>query len=267
MRIKNSEITMVVSDFDGTLLRDDMNVPSDKFYKVLHDMLDNKIGFIAASGRQYSSLRKMMSGVEEKIGFIAENGSLVIWKGEIVHKCSIQRECAMNIIKELKNEQDADIYVSGVNNGYITSTKEAFVMELENAGMDVETIKDFADVEEDIMKVSAIYRGEIPNEVKERLKNKFGKEVSVLDSGKGWLDFIPKESGKGPALKVLSEIAGFSLDNTVAFGDQENDISMFQTAKIGYAMDTAYDFVKKAADDTCEIVEDTLWNALYEHAV
>ena len=68
-------------------------------------------------------------------------------------------------------------------------------------------------------------------------------------------------------MKVLSEIAGFSLDKTVAFGDQENDISMFQTAKIGYAMDTAYDFVKEAADDTCEIVEDTLWNALYEHAV
>lgn len=267
MKMKNNEITMVVSDFDGTLLRGDMNVPSDKFYEILHDMLDNQIGFIAASGRQYPSLRKMMSDVEEKIGFIAENGSLVIWKGEIVHKCSIERNCAMSIIEELEKEQEADLYVSGVNNGYITSCREPFLKALDDAGMDVVTVKDFADVKEDIMKVSAIYRNQIPNEVKERLKNKFGKEVSVLDSGKGWLDFIPKESGKGPALKVLSEIAGFSLDKTVAFGDQENDISMFQTAKIGYAMDTAYDYVKEAADDTCEIVEDTLWNALYEHAV
>ncbi len=267
MRIKDNEITMVVSDFDGTLLRGDMNVPSEKFYEVLDDMLKHQIGFIAASGRQYPSLRKMMSQVEEKIGFIAENGSLVIWKGEIVHKCFIERSCAMSIIEELENEQEAEIYVSGVNTGYIVSRSEIFAKDLENAGMDIKKVDDFDDIQEDIMKISAIYRNAIPLAAKERFKAKYGQSLSVLDSGKGWLDFIPVESGKGPALKVLSEIAGFSLDNTVAFGDQENDISMLRTAKIGYAMDTAYDYVKAAADDTCKVVEDTLWDALYGHAV
>lgn len=267
MRIKNNEINMVVSDFDGTLLRDDMSVPSEKFYKVLHNMLEHQIGFIAASGRQYPSLRKMMSDVEDKIGFIAENGSLVIWKGKIVHKCFIRREYALSIIEELKKEQNLDIYVSGVNNGYITSRDKTFVKGLENAGMDIEIIDDFAEVKEDIMKISGVYRTEIPEDAKERFRQKFGNKVCILDSGKGWLDFIPKESGKGSALQKLSEIAGFSLDKTVAFGDQENDISMFQTVKLGYAMDTAYDYVKKAADDTCKIVEDTLWNAICEQTV
>lgn len=267
MKIKNNEIHMVVSDFDGTLLRDDMSVPSEKFYKVLHNMLDHQVGFIAASGRQYPSLRKMMKDVEDKIGFIAENGSLVIWKGEIVHKCSINRECAMQIIEELQKEQNMEIYVSGVNRGYIISTDDVFVTSLESAGMDIEIVDDFSEIEEDIMKVSGVYRMEIPKDAKERFRNKYGNEVCILDSGKGWLDFIPRESGKGTALQKLSKIAGFSLDKTVAFGDQENDISMFQTVKLGYAMDTAHDYVKDAADDICEKVEDTLWNAMYEQAV
>ena len=89
MKLENTDITMVVSDFDGTLLRENMKEPSDKFYKVLHEMLNNEIGFIAASGRQYSNLKRMMAGVEEEIGFIAENGSLVVWKGKIVYKNSI----------------------------------------------------------------------------------------------------------------------------------------------------------------------------------
>ncbi len=266
MKIENTDITMVVSDFDGTLLRENMKEPSDKFYRVLHEMLNNQIGFIAASGRQYQNLKRMMAGVEEKIGFIAENGSLVVWQGKIVHKCSISKEFALSIIEELKKEQDVDLYVSGVNNGYIISANESLRKKVENLCTNVVIVNNFVDIEEEIMKVSAVYKKQIPNEAKERFKSKFGQEVSILDSGNGWLDFIPKGSGKGPALKLLSQIAGFSLDHTVAFGDQENDISMFGVVKIGYAMDTAYDYVKEAADNTCKIVEDTLWNALYETA-
>lgn len=266
MKLENTDITMVVSDFDGTLLRENMKEPSDKFYKVLHEMLNNEIGFIAASGRQYSNLKRMMAGVEEEIGFIAENGSLVVWKGKIVYKNSISNEFALSIIEELKKEQDVDIYVSGVNSGYIFSSNESLVQKAENLCTNVVLVKDFVDIKEDIMKVAAVYKKQIPEEAKERFRKKFGQEVSILDSGNGWLDFIPKGSGKGPALKILSKIAGFSLDHTVAFGDQENDISMFGAVKIGYAMETAYDYVKEAADNTCKIVEDILWDALYEQA-
>lgn len=264
MKMKNTDIKMVVSDFDGTLLRSGMMIPSEKFYQVLDDMLERNIGFIAASGRQYPSLRKMLSKVEKDVGFIAENGSLIIWKGEIIHQISIARECAMRLIEDLKNEQDANIYASGVYTGYITSNDKEYTDTLESAGMDIEIISSFQEVKEGMMKITAIYKDGIPEETKERYKRKYGEELCVVDSGNGWLDFMPKESGKGEALKYLAEIAGFSLEETVAFGDQENDITMLKVAKIGYAMDTAYDYVKAVADDTCRVVEDTLWDALYE---
>lgn len=263
MKIKNTNIKIVVSDFDGTLLRAGMMIPSEKFYDVLDDMMDKNIGFIAASGRQYPSLRKMLSKVEKDVGFIAENGSLIIWKGKIIHKISIERECAMRLIEDLKAEQEANIYASGVHTGYVISNDKEYIDNLESAGMDIEIVPTFQEVQEGMMKITAIFKNGIPDEAKERYKSKYGEELCVVDSGNGWLDFMPKESGKGPALKYLSEVVGFSLEETVAFGDQENDISMLETAKIGYAMDTAYDYVKAAADDTCGAVEDVLWDALY----
>ncbi len=268
MRIKNTDIKMVVSDFDGILLREGMTTgPSEKFYRVLDNMLDRNIGFIAASGRQYPSLKRMLSNVEKDVGFIAENGSLIVWKGKILHKVSIEKECAMRVIQELQEEQEANLYASGVYKGYVISSDEKYIGYLESAGMDIEIVPSFSDVKEGIMKITAIYKNGIPMETKERYRRKYGKVLNVVDSGNGWLDFIPKESGKGEALKYLSEVVGFSLEETVAFGDQENDITMLKAAKIGYAMETAYDYVKAVADDTCDVVEDTLWNALHEYVL
>lgn len=265
MKIKDTKIKMVVSDFDGTLLRGGMAVnPTEKFYMLLDDMLNQNIGFIAASGRQYPSLRKMLSKVENDVGFIAENGSLIVWEGKIIHKRSIEKECARSLIEDLQAEQKINLYVSGVHTGYVTSDDEAFIAALEGAGMDIERVQSFQDVQEGMMKITAIYKDGIPRDIKESYKKKYGEKLCVVDSGNGWLDFMPKESGKGEALKYLAEVAGFSLEETVAFGDQENDITMLKAAKIGYAMDTANNDVKEAADDTCSVVEDVLWNALYE---
>ena len=264
MRIKNTNIKMVVSDFDGTLLRDGMaKNPTDKFYIILDDMLEQNIGFIAASGRQYPSLKRMLSKVERNVGFIAENGSLIVWEGEIIHKISIRQECAKRLIEDLQTDPEADIYVSGVYTGYITSGDQQFCDSLKEAGMNIKQVSSFQNVKEGMMKITAIYRHGIPEESKEYYRKKYGHELCVVDSGNGWLDFIPKESGKGEALKYLAAVAGFSLEETVAFGDQENDITMLQTAKIGYAMNTAYEHVKDAADDICDEVEDVLWKALY----
>ena len=265
MKIKNTNIKMVVSDFDGTLLRDGMTKnPTDKFYVILDDMLERNIGFIAASGRQYPSLKRMLSKVEKDVGFIAENGSLIVWEGKIIHKISIANDCAKRVIKDLQIESEADIYVSGVYTGYVTSNDKMLCDALKAAGMDIEQVASFQDVREGMMKITAIFKNGIPCETKEYYREKYSDELCVVDSGNGWLDFMPKESGKGEALKYLAEVAGFSLDETVAFGDQENDITMLKTAKIGYAMNTAYDHVKAVADDTCDEVEEVLWKALYE---
>ena len=63
---------------------------------------------------------------------------------------------------------------------------------------------------------------------------------------------------KGNAIKLLQEVIKVTSDETVAFGDNFNDIEMLSDAKYSYAMENAHEEVKKVANYTCKNVIETL---------
>ncbi len=62
------------------------------------------------------------------------------------------------------------------------------------------------------------------------------------------LEINHKDATKGNGLKALAAYLGVPREETMAFGDGENDISMLEAAGIGVAMGNAEDSVKEAAD-------------------
>ncbi len=74
-----------------------------------------------------------------------------------------------------------------------------------------------------------------------------GRLFSIFSSDR-LLEFGDLNATKGSALLCLAEREGVRVQDTVAAGDEENDISMIEAAGIGYAMKNAIDPVKNAAD-------------------
>ena len=66
-------------------------------------------------------------------------------------------------------------------------------------------------------------------------------------SGDTWLDIIPLEANKGLAVKELQESLNIRPEETIAFGDQLNDLEMLGRAYYSYAVGNAREEVKKAA--------------------
>jgi hydroxymethylpyrimidine pyrophosphatase-like HAD family hydrolase len=64
-----------------------------------------------------------------------------------------------------------------------------------------------------------------------------------------WLDINPEGVSKGSALEMLRRRLGVEPMDTVAVGDQRNDIEMLQWAARGVAMGNAPDEVKAFADE------------------
>lgn len=261
----NNLITAVVSDFDGTIIKHGANEPPARFFQVVDAILERDIQFVAASGRQYPNLKRIMSPVADRIGFIAENGALVVWKGKVLHKSVIENTLAAELIGDMKKEADSEILVSGEGTSYIVPNKPEYAYMLEYKVKNIVSIlKDFDDLPENPLKISIYYPAGIPEKAENYFRQKYSSRLLVVESGNGWLDFMAKNSGKGPALKILSEKMGVPLEQMVAFGDSENDISMLKAAGIGYAMSSARDNVKEAADMVCDSVEETLWSAFCE---
>lgn len=63
------------------------------------------------------------------------------------------------------------------------------------------------------------------------------------------LEINAEAATKGNALLWLADHLGIAREETMAFGDGENDISMLKAAGIGIAMGNASDQVKAAADE------------------
>lgn len=67
---------------------------------------------------------------------------------------------------------------------------------------------------------------------------------------------------KGNALEKVATMLGVDIENTVAFGDAANDISMLQKAGVGIAMGNGVESCKLAADYVTDAIEeDGLYNA------
>ena len=56
---------------------------------------------------------------------------------------------------------------------------------------------------------------------------------------------------KGSGLDFLAEHMGFTREETIAFGDGENDVELLEWAGYGIAVENAHDRVKAVADWVC----------------
>ena len=63
-----------------------------------------------------------------------------------------------------------------------------------------------------------------------------------------YLEFVDRGVSKGSALLRLCEMLGISPDQTVPFGDEENDRPMLRAAGLGVAMGNAVPEIKAEAD-------------------
>ena len=111
---------------------------------------------------------------------------------------------------------------------------------------------------EDPCKVIAIELHDLEKLEKFRLAimEKYSDKVTTVFSNPNYLEIFMKEAGKGSAVVRLAEHLNIPIENTIAAGDEQNDISMIEAAGLGVAMLNAVDAAKNAADLITEFDND-----------
>ena len=259
MRINDKKITVIASDFDGTIIKHGMEAPSQRFYELVNECLERGIFFVAASGRQYSNLYRMLNCLHKDIAYICENGSLVMYQGRVIYKALIEEALAAELLTDMQLETGCDIMVSGEDTSYVLDKNPAFAAHVgEYIGNHCCVLQDFCQIQEPMIKISLYFPKGIPGDVAARYHEKYDGKLQIVDAGNDWFDFNPRESSKGHALQKLAEALGLCMDETVAFGDGENDISLLKAAGLSYAMNTAQIHVQAVADAICDTVENVI---------
>ena len=68
-----------------------------------------------------------------------------------------------------------------------------------------------------------------------------------MAAGERWVDFVGTDTDKGKALESIQRLMHITKEETMAFGDNNNDIGMMLCAGESYAVANAREEVKKAA--------------------
>lgn len=242
-------IRLIASDIDGTLVPDGSSKINPEIFDVILKLKEQGIYFIAASGRQYPSIAKLFAPIKEDIFFIAENGAYIGARGRELISVPMNKEDVKKIVKQAREYEDCEIFLSGKEILYIDSKDEEFIKYLvEGYENEVEEVDDLLKVKEEIIKVSIYHKGFNAYEViGKHMIPLWEERLKVVIAGSEWLDFMAQNVSKGTAIKEIQESLGISKEETMAFGDNFNDIEMLKEAHYSYAIGNAVDEVKEVA--------------------
>ena len=78
--------------------------------------------------------------------------------------------------------------------------------------------------------------------------------------GDAVVDLMSRSGGKENGIRALCAAIGITTEETIAFGDADNDLEMLQLAGIGVAMGNASEKLKAAAAAHCRtVMEDGIY--------
>ena len=99
-------------------------------------------------------------------------------------------------------------------------------------------VDNLLNISEPYTKISAYFKNGVDKHY-QKYAELFGQNITVQIGGKCWLDFTPKNVNKSTGFLKLLLHLNIPAENTVMFGDNDNDKQILQACGYPIAMKTA----------------------------
>ncbi|NDV45079.1 HAD family hydrolase [Flagellimonas sediminis] len=240
-----SQIKMVVSDMDGTLLNSNHEV-SPRFFEIFKELQKRNITFVAASGRQYHSMIDKLDSIKDEIIVIAENGALVKQQGKALLTTPIDGSEVNRILETVAPLENVHPVLCCQNNAFVGGDSDAFITMLKEYYSEFQIVKDQSRVDDEVLKI-AIYHFESSERFIYPAVKHLESELKVKVSGANWVDVSDMNAHKGYALQKVMEQHIVAPHEIMVFGDYNNDLEMLELSEYSFAMANAHPNVLKTA--------------------
>lgn len=241
-----SGIKLVVADMDGTLLNSRHEV-SSRFFDLYYRLREKGVLFAAASGRQLDSISDKLAPIAKEITIIAENGGFVVHGGEEIVSTPLRSHQKEMILNQLKSIRDAHVVLCGKYSAYLHPDSESFLVKLKEYYTHFEILDDLMRFDGDVMKI-AVYHDQGSEEHVYPHVRHLESELKVKVSGENWVDLSDLNAHKGFALDKIQTKLAISPEETLVFGDYNNDLEMLSLVHYSFAMANAHPDVLEAAN-------------------
>ncbi|MFJ5717085.1 Cof-type HAD-IIB family hydrolase [Neobacillus sp. NPDC093127] len=269
-------IKCIASDMDGTLLNSIQQISEENKQAIITAQAQG-VEFVVATGRSYQEATYVLAEAGVNCPVICVNGAEVRSKaGDVISATPISKQLTREVAAKLGEQDvyfevytnkgaftvDADKAVSTLVDIIVSANPEVNREEIIFAagarlrdGL-VHTVEDyeilFSDDEYQIYKLLVFSFDTDKLEAAGKSLSAFD-DLAVSASGRENLEVTNKKAQKGLALEAFAKAKGISMAETMAIGDNYNDVSMFEKAGRSVAMGNANYEIKSL----CDVITDT----------
>lgn len=245
-------IKLIATDIDGTLIQDSTPDLYPEIVEEIRRLTDQGIYFACASGRQYASIRNVFREVADRIIYIAENGAHIRYRDRDLALTPMRREYAQELILQLRRFRDCEMVISTPEGSLLeTHNREFLDMMAYGYHNEFQVVDDVLKEGKPILKAALYHKDSIRALGESVLIPAWKDRLKTCVAGEEWVDFMDFSVDKGNALKAIQAAFGIEKEETMAFGDNTNDIGLMQAAGESYAVESAHPEVKAAAKHIC----------------
>lgn len=252
------KIRLIALDLDGTLLNSQKNL-SPKNRRALLECIQKGIEVVPCTGRIWSGVPDFIREFPGIHYAITVNGAVIedICEKRILDERKLNWQQAVEILELAGHFRTMyDVYINGSGWG-----ESRFIDHMEDYGispvikkMIKETRRIVPDVIEEVKRRACpvekinYFFGDLQERQRAREALLQRSDVLVSSSFPNNLEINALGAAKGEALLRLADKLGIEKQQTMGFGDGENDLTLIQKAGIGVAMGNAIESLKKEAD-------------------
>lgn len=252
--IKASLKKLLFTDMDGTLLRRDSTI-SPAMKEGIRRMTAAGHHLILSSGRPLPSILEVC----EKEGLTFPHMLIISNNGSLIYDCDSRvpllehRICQEDIalITALAKEAGLHIHGYGQEDIVCLAPNKELAFYTRRIHLPLKCVENIAEALPQgscKLQVISLDNHQALEDFRDSLLPTFGDRLQIIFSNEQYLEILPKEAGKGNALRFLTARLPASPFHTYAAGDAENDISMLEAAGTAVAMANASPEVKACAD-------------------
>lgn len=244
---------LIVSDFDGTLLRSDDTVsPATK--ETIARYIRAGGTFTISTGRSHSSIARRLpdAGLDGlDIPILSLQGSMAVnaRTGEELFVRYLDSAVAARFVALCERD---GVYCH-IYTKYEIFTEKACEQSRyyeRMVGVPVQAVgplSRFMAGRSDFVKILAVCDMADTERLAAKLSVEMGDSAQVFTSSRHFAECIPADSGKGAGLKRAAALLGIDVADVIAVGDEMNDLSMIETAGLGVAVANAREPLRRAA--------------------
>jgi Cof subfamily protein (haloacid dehalogenase superfamily) len=256
-----SDIKLVISDVDGTLLTSKKEL-TDEAKRAIAHLREKRIDFTVTSGRPPRGMLRLLKELDLKAPVAAFNGGMFFDPSQlpeikVISEKLLPEDVSRKVIETLEKDGH-DVWIYRKQDWYIRKLDAPHVDKEKNTvAFSPTVVKNFDGLYDEIVKIVGVSdETEKLDQIGKKLAKDFEGKASAALSQPYYLDVTHPQANKGEVVRFLSERLSISRDQIATLGDMPNDISMFKVSGLSVAMGNADAYVQSSATEVTDSYDD-----------